>query len=175
MTTPHYRYSLRLLIPLVRVLFGIRSSLSDDATLLLSGAHPSPRVLTPENIPADSPFILVINHYDRPGLGAWWSAAVLATTIAARRMRAPHELRLAMAREWWYPRGFGKWVKQPFTRWFQVLMSQVIFGLTFFLARSSRRATEAAIDQAGQAQAQVRTREALLEEAFRPGHADTVH
>jgi len=118
MTTPHYRYSLRLLIPLVRVLFGIRSSLSDDATLLLSGAHPSPRVLTPENIPADSPFILVINHYDRPGLGAWWSAAVLATTIAARRMRAPHELRLAMAREWWYPRGFGKWFKQPLTRWF---------------------------------------------------------
>jgi eukaryotic-like serine/threonine-protein kinase len=54
---------------------------------------------------------------------------------------------------------------QPFTRWFQVLMSQVIFALTFYLARSSRRTTEAAIDEAAQAQSQVRARETLLEEA----------
>ena len=118
MTAPGYHYSLRLVIPFLRVLCGIRSSLSAAAALLLSGAHPAPRVLNPENIPAASPFVLTINHYDRPGLGAWWSAAILATAIATRRTREPREIRLAMAREWWYPGGFGKFVKQPLTRWF---------------------------------------------------------
>jgi hypothetical protein len=118
MTTPCYHYSPRLLIPFLRVLLGARSSLSDVAALLLSCARPVPCVWAPENIPAASPFVLTINHYDRPGLGAWWSAAILATTIAARRTREPREIHLAMAREWWYPHGFGKWVKQPLTRWF---------------------------------------------------------
>jgi len=118
MTTPSYRYSPRLLIPLVRVLLGVRSSVCADTALLLQGAHPSPRILTPENIPPDSPFALTINHYDRPGLGAWWGIAVLVTTIAARRTREPRHVHFAMAREWWYPRGVGKYVKQPLTRWF---------------------------------------------------------
>jgi hypothetical protein len=118
MTTPCYRYSPRLLISLLRILCGIPSSLSADAAQLLSGAHPAPRVLAPENIPTTSPFVLTINHYDRPGLDAWWSAAILATTIAARRTREPHEIHFAMAREWWYPHGFRKFVKQPLTRWF---------------------------------------------------------
>jgi hypothetical protein len=117
MTTPSYRYSLRLLIPFLCALGGRRSSLSADTALLLQGAHPSPRVLTPENIPPHSPFVLTINHYDRPGFGAWWAIAVLVTTIAAQRTREPREIHFAMAREWWYPRGFGKWVKQPLTRW----------------------------------------------------------
>ena len=92
--------------------------MSRDSALLLSGARPSPCVLPPENIPPAAPFILTINHYDRPGLGAWWAIAAIVATIAARRTREPREVRFAMAREWWYPRGFGKWVKQPFTRWF---------------------------------------------------------
>ena len=118
MTTPCYHYSPHLLIPFLRVLLSVRSSLSDDAALLLPSARPVPRVLAPENIPAAAPFVLTINHYDRPGLGAWWSAAILATTIAARRTHEPREIHLAMAREWWYPRGFRKFVKQPLTRWF---------------------------------------------------------
>jgi 1-acyl-sn-glycerol-3-phosphate acyltransferase len=118
MNSPRYTYSLRLIIPLLRVLLGIRSSLSRDGALLLAGASPPPRVLHPENIPPASPFILTINHYDRPGLGAWWGAAVLVTAIAARRTRAPREIHFAMAREWWYPRGWRKWIEQPLTRWF---------------------------------------------------------
>ncbi|MBM3127076.1 MAG: hypothetical protein FJ009_00390 [Chloroflexi bacterium] len=118
MIAPRYAYSLRLLLPLLRVGLGIRSSLSRDGALLLRGAHPPPRVLHPENIPPASPFILTINHYDRPGLGAWWTVAALVTAIAARRARDPREIHFAMAREWWYPRGFRKWIKQPLTRWF---------------------------------------------------------
>jgi hypothetical protein len=113
----HYHHSLRLLVPVLRVLLGKPSSISRDATLLLRGAHPTPRALRTENIPESSPFLLLINHYDRPGLGAWWGGAMIAKTIAARRTREPREIRMVMAREWWYPGGFGKLVKQPLTHW----------------------------------------------------------
>jgi serine/threonine-protein kinase len=54
---------------------------------------------------------------------------------------------------------------QPFTRWFQVVMSQAIFALTFYLARSSRRATEGAIDRVNSANLEIRRQTALLFEA----------
>ena len=116
-TSPRYTYLTHLLVPALRVLLGIRSSPSHDAALLLKGAHPAPRVLNADNIPPDSPFILVVNHYDRPGLGAWWGIAPLLCAIATQRACEPREVHMAMAREWWYPGGFGRAVKQPFTRW----------------------------------------------------------
>ncbi len=53
----------------------------------------------------------------------------------------------------------------PLTRWFQVLMSQLIFALTFYLARSSRRATEAAIDHVNRANLDLKRHDAMLAEA----------
>jgi 1-acyl-sn-glycerol-3-phosphate acyltransferase len=118
-TEAHYTYHYhRLIVPTIRVLLGIPSSISHDATLLLRGAQPAPRVLNPENIPLDSPFILTLNHYDRPGLAAWWGAAVMLCAIATRRTREPRDIHLAIAREWWYPRGIGRAIKQPLTNWF---------------------------------------------------------
>ena len=114
-----YRYSLsKLLLPALRVAFGIPSKLSHDTALLLQGATPQPRALNIENIPPDSPFVLTMNHYDHPGLAAWWGASIVATTIAARRTCEPREIHMMMAREWWYPNGFERWTKQPFTNWF---------------------------------------------------------
>ncbi len=60
---------------------------------------------------------------------------------------------------------FSTELAQPFTRWFQVLMSQLIFALTFYLARSSRRATESAIDRVHQQNLDIKRRDALLAEA----------
>ncbi|MBW2452967.1 MAG: serine/threonine protein kinase [Deltaproteobacteria bacterium] len=60
---------------------------------------------------------------------------------------------------------FSTVLAQPSTRWFQVLMSQVIFALTFYLARSSRRATEGALERVNRANLQIHKREALLQEA----------
>ncbi|CAG0947645.1 hypothetical protein ANRL1_04379 [Anaerolineae bacterium] len=118
-TRSHYHHSIpRLFIPFLRAVLGIRSSIRRDGALLLQGAHPTPRVLNSENIPADSPFLLAVNHYDRPGLGAWWGAALIIGAIAARRPRDTRELHFTMAAEWWYPRGFGRVVKQPLTRLF---------------------------------------------------------
>lgn len=119
MIKPRYSYPYHLLlVPAIQVLLGRPSSLSEHSALLLSGADPKPRTLDAEKIPLDTPFILAVNHYDRPGLGAWWGAAAIACAIAARRARAPNELHMAMAREWWYANRFGRTFKQPLTRWF---------------------------------------------------------
>ncbi len=118
MSAARYRYSVRLLPRLVRLALGGPSSLCADTAALLQGASPPPRALNPQHIPASQPFVLTFNHYDRPGLGAWWGAGAMAQAVAARRTGAPREIHLAMAREWWYPTGFGKWIKQPLTRWF---------------------------------------------------------
>lgn len=128
-TRPHYRYSLlTLALPLLRILFGIPSRLSHDTALLLQGAFPTPRAYNIENIPTDSPFVLALNHYDRPGLGAWWGAALVLTTIAACRIGEPRELHMMIAREWWYPQWYTRWTKQPFTYWFFGQLSKV-YGL----------------------------------------------
>ncbi len=50
-------------------------------------------------------------------------------------------------------------------RWFFVVMTQVVFATTFFLARSSRRATQAAIARVERATRQIQQRDALLVEA----------
>ena len=75
------------------------------------------RSINTEYIPADSPFVLVVNHYDYPGLGAWWGASLVFRTVAQCRTREPREIHFCMAREWWYPDLFGRLVKQPLTRW----------------------------------------------------------
>ncbi len=43
---------------------------------------------------------------------------VAVCEIAKRRVREPRDIRLLMTREWWYPPGLGRLVKQPVTRWF---------------------------------------------------------
>jgi len=61
-------------------------------------------------------------------------------------------------------------------KWFFVVMVQVVFATTYFLARSSRRATEAAIARVERANREIFQKEALLaeargelERALRPG------
>lgn len=75
-----------------------------------------PRALNTQNIPPDGNLILTVNHYDRPGMGMWWSGALAIATVAKYRTD-PREFHAVMVREWWYPRGFGRMVKQPLTRW----------------------------------------------------------
>jgi hypothetical protein len=113
---PHYHHSVRMLIPFLSAVLGIPGSLYRDCTMLIQDAQPTPRALNPQNIPPESPFILAMNHYDRPGLGAWWGGAMLVATIAKHRTD-PGELHPVMAREWWYPNGWERKIKQPLTRW----------------------------------------------------------
>ena len=54
---------------------------------------------------------------------------------------------------------------RPISRWYRVAMMQVVFALTFFLARSGQRSTEHAIDRVRQAWRQLKQRDAQLAEA----------
>jgi 1-acyl-sn-glycerol-3-phosphate acyltransferase len=85
---------------------------------MVRGIRPAPRILGADNVPAATPFVLVMNHYDRPGLAAWWGALVVLNAIAYQRTSEPRDVHIAMTREWWYPGGFGRALKQPVTRWF---------------------------------------------------------
>jgi len=53
----------------------------------------------------------------------------------------------------------------PFSPWFQVLMSQVNFALIFYLARNTRRAGERAVERVRNANLQIQKKDALLAEA----------
>lgn len=53
----------------------------------------------------------------------------------------------------------------PFTPWFQVIMSQVNFALIFYLARSTRVAGERAVQRVRDANLQIQKKDALLAEA----------
>ena len=55
----------------------------------------------------------------------------------------------------------------PVTRWFQVIMSQVIFAITLYLARSNRQAMQGAIERVHRVGMEMRQRDAQLAEARR--------
>ena len=54
-----------------------------------------------------------------------------------------------------------------FTRWFQVFMSQVIFGVTFYMARQNRRIMQRAVEHVRAQGMHIRQRDAQLAEARR--------
>lgn len=96
---------------------GTRTSLHPLAARAHHILYPPPQILDAEQIPTDTPFVLVFNHYSTARLAAWWGPLVALDVIHARRTRAPRELQFVMAQEWIYTTRFGRAVKQPFTKW----------------------------------------------------------
>jgi 1-acyl-sn-glycerol-3-phosphate acyltransferase len=70
-----------------------------------------------EHIPRHGPFLVVVNHYSRPGLDAWWGPLLIQ--VAVSRRRPGEELRWPMADAWTYPPEdrLGNWALAPATRW----------------------------------------------------------
>ncbi len=54
------------------VLRGRNRSFVADAARLLRILRPHPKVEHANLIPPEGPFVVVLNHYCRQGLGAWW-------------------------------------------------------------------------------------------------------
>jgi hypothetical protein len=91
-------------------LLGRRRSFREDALSYVARLDPPPRVLDSEHVPHSGPCVLTVNHYSRPGFGAWW----LALSLSAL---APVETRWIMTAGWTYP---GQWKRlwmEPLTHW----------------------------------------------------------
>ncbi|MEX2229353.1 MAG: hypothetical protein WEB13_06895 [Dehalococcoidia bacterium] len=61
-----------------------RRVLAADASVLLR-RYPSPTVIGANLLPRETPFVLVLNHYERPGMRMWWTALYAVAVITERR------------------------------------------------------------------------------------------
>lgn len=137
-TRPPYKNVPRSLVLVVwQLAKGAPASLSRLEKHLFEGMTPPPSVTGHQLIPRDTPFVLVFNHYENKEMASWWGPFLMTRIISDRLsestradgrilsdpsaaggklQRDPSEVRWLMAREWWYPGGFGRLVKQPVTR-----------------------------------------------------------
>lgn len=99
-----------------------RRSFAQDAGLLLSPLNPPPAVASDHLIPAAGTFLVVTNHYARPGLGAWLGAALITQAIAQRRPGTP--VHWLMTDAWLYHDWLHSWTVTPVTRWLFTHLAQ---------------------------------------------------
>jgi hypothetical protein len=113
---PWYLFSPRLAGGVLwSVLRQRRRSFAQDATLLLRPLNPPPAVESDHLIPAAGTFLVVTNHYTRPGLGAWLGPALITQAIAQRR--SDTSVHWLMTSAWLYRDRLHSWTVTPVTRW----------------------------------------------------------
>jgi hypothetical protein len=111
------RYAPSWVLSVARSLvLGQPRSFATDAQRLAEGMDPKPRVENAHFIPSTGAFVVVSNHYCKPGYSAWWGVALIAATIAQARP-ADAEITWAMTNRWTYPDWLGSHVKTPLTYW----------------------------------------------------------
>lgn len=59
--------------------------LGRDGARLFAAAEPAPRFIAEQRIPAQGEFIVVMNHYEPPGLRVWWPALLVSGMTGAGR------------------------------------------------------------------------------------------
>jgi acyltransferase-like protein len=131
-TRPTHHFPLTLIVPRIpSFVLGRRRSLSDDVARAFDTIHVKPRVIGSENIPTRDPFVLMMNHYHRPDIPAWWPAMGALKAIANRRAgHALGEARVLIASQWMNPGVLGKIFIQPFTRFMLDRVARVYNFLT---------------------------------------------
>lgn len=98
------------------VLKGKSRSFGADAARLLGILCPQPKVEHADLIPPEGPFVVVMNHYCRPGLGVWWGVFLIGQAIAQRRAE-PGEVHWIMTNGWTYQDPIRSRLVTPLTRW----------------------------------------------------------
>jgi hypothetical protein len=103
---PVYKLPLLPLPPFAfDLLFGRRRSFAHDSALTMANNPYPRRVEGLDTLPAESSFVLMINHYNRQGLHPYHCAMAVSEAVATRRPAKP-ELRWAFTSEW-YGRRIG--------------------------------------------------------------------
>jgi hypothetical protein len=105
------------------VLLGQRRSFAVDAQRLVDGTTPKPHVENAHYIPPAGAFVVVTNHYYKPGYSAWSGVALMAAAIAKARP-ADAEIRWAMTNRWTYPDWLRSHLLTPLTYWLFTRMAR---------------------------------------------------
>ena len=78
---------------------GFRRSAAADSPRILRVNPPPPRVIGLENLPVEGPFVIVANHYERPGLPTYFAGMAVCAAVAERRPASP-ETSWIITSEW---------------------------------------------------------------------------
>jgi hypothetical protein len=97
-------------------LLGRRRSFVGDSRWTLRDVRPRPRAEGEEYIPRQGPFVLVANHYERPGLNTHFAGMHVSQVVARRRPQAP-EVHWIITSEWFGRRVGILPVPDAFWRW----------------------------------------------------------
>jgi hypothetical protein len=80
-----------------------------DALAAVACLQPDLCVINPVSPSQSRKSILIVNHYTRPGLGAWWIALALSATC-------PSEIHWMMTSAWVYPDWLRTWSVTPLSK-----------------------------------------------------------
>jgi len=95
-----YRLRISVILRFIwAVLRGRTRNLAADVEATLMAARPKPQALNDQHIPTEGAFVLVGNHYERPGLKVFWGGMLVSRAVAQRRT-SQESLRWLMTSEW---------------------------------------------------------------------------
>lgn len=84
-------------------------SFQQDAVQLIRSVRPAPLVLGLPPEFSRPGLVVAVNHYHRPGFGAWWIALCLAASL-------PTRMHWMMTSAWVYPDRWRSWTITPLSR-----------------------------------------------------------
>ncbi|GAB4505469.1 MAG: hypothetical protein Fur0043_24650 [Anaerolineales bacterium] len=77
-----YHLPLSLVVSLMRdALLARKRNFRKDSLTCVKELHPPLLVLSAQHIPTGGPCVVTVNHYSRPGFGAWWLALSIAALV----------------------------------------------------------------------------------------------
>ena len=88
---PGYQFSVGFLVRWLWTVLVLRRgrNLGVDGLELFAGRDPRPRVEGIERVPASGPWVLAMNHYERPGLRVWWGVSLVTAAVWRHRDGSP--------------------------------------------------------------------------------------
>lgn len=100
-TEPVYRLQIPLIIKfLVAAFLNRPRDLAKDVGAAVAAVKPRPRIQDVENIPLEGPFVLIANHFERPGLKVYYGGTLISYAVAQRRTDGK-SLHWLMTSEWY--------------------------------------------------------------------------